>query len=141
MAISISVPANLDEVLTLMTFPYLLASAYWLLLHYGWPPSGHDLHHHRPYADMHLIGLTVLVYGGYHGVLMLARFLLDNADGGWIWQLPWFLMYTAGVGITSLAVFVFFAVSQIPQWVAGGVFLGGLRWTYATIRPLRKKTE
>ncbi|WP_163057034.1 hypothetical protein [Acidithiobacillus ferrooxidans] len=141
MAFSISVPAAFDEALNLVTFPFLLASVYWLFLYYGGAPSHREVQHPWPYPDMHLFGWTVLVYGGYLGVLTLARFLLDNADGGWIWQALWFLMYTAGVGITSLSVFVFFAVPQIPQWVAGGVFLGGLRWMHATTRPLGKKKD
>jgi hypothetical protein len=141
MALSLTVPVVFDDVLNLAVFPFLLASVYWLFLHYGWPPSNHEVHHPWPYPDIQLLGFTVIAYVGYLGVLTLARFLLDNKHGEWVWQVSWFLMHTVGVGIASVAVFVFFSVPQIPQWVTGGVFLGGLRWMYATIRPLGKKTD
>lgn len=42
MAVSVTIPAILDDVLTLLALPFLLASACWLLLHYGWPLSGNN---------------------------------------------------------------------------------------------------
>lgn len=142
MAISISVPAILDDVLTLLTFPFLLASAYWLLLHRGWQPGPQNLIGEPwAYLDSHVFAALFGIFTGYVAILYLARVLRGRFENGWIWFVLWLSWYAVGVGMASVAVFVFFASPKIPQWAAGGFFLAGLRWMSAATRPLKKPED
>jgi hypothetical protein len=126
MSISIPVPVVFGEVITLVTFPLLLAAIIWFVGPNEWGQAFQIFIKESAQMHWHPFYWIASLFLGYMGVLVFALFAQRNMGDGWLLGGLWIIPYSFGTCLAAVAILVFFVGSSIPQWVAAGFFRGGL---------------